>query len=836
MSKLQTLPIDAHLDAIKACVDRQQNAVIIAAPGSGKTTRVPLAFLNHTQGKIIVCQPRRIAARSTSKYMACLNGSKPGESIGYRVRFDRKISERTQIEIVTEGVLLRQIQRDPGLAGISMVIFDEFHERSLATDLNLAMTREVQNSLRPDLSILVMSATLDPQPVADFLDARIFDVAGKAHPVEVVYDPAPNPQALINHAANTVLKTLRNQNHGHVLVFCPGIKEIGKLVKALESDSNQFDIKTLHGRLKPQEQDLAFADTGLRKVIVATNIAETSLTIDGVSAVVDMGLARQPRFDPALGLDRLETVRIDKHAADQRKGRAGRTGPGVCYRLWSTSVQNSMRPALLPELHRLDLTQSILQVRSWGSRVESFGWFEAPRKDSIEHALSVLKRLDAIDDRGMTRLGHELVRLPLHPRLASLLLGAAGTPELDEVATLVALLSGRDFVTDVMDSVGDSDFTIRYELLRAIQDGLSVPGVRRQAAREIIKARDEMLRLIDSKKPHSHSQKTSLGLGSHFLHAFPERLGVRRHMGKKRFLLASGKGAILSDDSIVTSSEFICALSLRPTRYQGHSIHMIDLAHHIDRSQLPLEESLEYEWDQNASRVQARAVHRYLDLVISSSAAACEPGAPDCTERLARAAAMTPDKAFGLVDGSAKLAFIKRYNWLQIKRPSIGLPKLDFLDAGPDVSPQLMLICDGYKSFKELKEMNLIDYIKGLIGFQGMKHLNELAPESMTLPDGSRKKLCYADDGSVILATRFERLFGLDATPTVAGQCVLLHLLAPNMRPIQMTQDLSNFWRETYPQVRKELRGRYPKHPWPDNPVDASPGLGRRKKKGAPKT
>ncbi|MGC6417065.1 MAG: ATP-dependent helicase HrpB [Bradymonadia bacterium] len=836
MNAQESLPIQQHLEFITTAVAERSNLVIIAEPGSGKTTRVPTAIAAALDGRVIVSQPRRIAARTTAQYMSRLQNERVGETVGYRVRHDSQVSSATKVEVVTEGILQRLLESDPFLEGISCLIFDEFHERSLQVDLCLAMAREIQQSLKPELRIIVMSATLDPEPVAQFLDAETLRVEGRTYPVDIVYAPSTDERQLIAHAAQTIKVILRHAHAGHMLVFCPGVAEIEKLYGRLrDTTAPSVEVLKLHGRLATNEQKRAFIETDKTKVILATNIAQTSITVDGVATVVDLGLARIPRFDKSTQLERLETVRIDLQSAEQRAGRAGRTRAGTCYRLWSQAIQNSLADALAPEIERLDLSSTVLSVRAWGSKTEDFGWFQPPSGAASQAALSTLEQLGALSSSGVTPIGQLMSTLPLPPRIARMLVSAVGTEQLKATATLAALLSSRDILNYVPDIYSSSDLDHRLDALSVVERGGSRADINVPLAREVLKTRQDFLKILHGLKIPGDA----VGDSTHtaidcFLHAFPERVAKRRTQNGERFLLANGYGAKQSEKSLVRQDELVCALSLRAAKRGTRDGHVIELAHGIAENQLKLETDVLAKWDETHGRATVYRITRYGQIILREQPVSARMHAEECAQLLAQQAAKNPVKAFGLSQPSPTQDFIARYRWYRSTVLEHRCPPLTFLEPQDAPCGLLIALCSGLTRFHELQEMDLIGFIRGQINYEDYQRFESMAPTHYQLPDGSRKPLTYHEDGRVSLSCRFERLFGLDEAPTIAGQHILLYLLAPNMRPVQTTQDLPNFWRETYPSVRKELRGRYPKHPWPEDPLTAPPGIhrSRNKKKG----
>lgn len=827
---LTPLPIDTVLPALLTALRETGAAVLLAPPGAGKTTRVPPAILDAglCDGRLLVLQPRRVAARAAARRIAAERGVRVGGEVGYRVRFEDRTGPDTRIALLTEGLLTRRLQSDPFLEGVGCVVFDEFHERSLHADLGLALLREIRRDVRPDLRLVVMSATLDPGPVAAWLDAPTVQSAGRAFPVEVSYDPLPDDRRIEQRVASAVRAALSAEPSGDVLVFLPGVGEIERTAEAL--GAIDAEVLPLHGRLPAAEQDRALAPHDGRRVVLSTNIAETSVTLGGVTTVIDSGLARQPRFDPAIGLERLELTRISRASADQRAGRAGRVRAGRCRRLWTAGEHRGLLPFDAPEITRVDLTRAVLEVRAWGVDPRAFEWFEAPPASTIEQAEALLTRLGALDDGGVTPLGEQLLALPLPPRLGRVVVEGHRVGELRAAATAAALAAERDIYRRAPAITADSDLELRLDALRAADRGRAPHGVDRRALSEVRRARDQLVRIAGStlgKQPEGETDDAA-ALARLLLAGFPDRVAQRRAPRSDRFKLAGGGGARLSADSAVRDAELIVAVSLRGARRGERAEHVIDVASALDPAWIDATEAVETRFDAEREAVGQVRRRRYLELVLAEVPAGEGADPIEVAATLARAVAADPRAALRWPDSPAG-ALVTRLRWLAEVDPSLGLPTFPELDPHDPPAPLIEALCDGRRSFAELRRLDLRSMLDGLVPHPARVALDRLAPPALTLPDGTRKALSYTVGEAPVLATRFERLFGLDETPAVAGVPLTLHLLAPNRRPVQITDDLPSFWRTTYPQVRKELRGRYPKHPWPDDPLTAPPGVRRRR-------
>ena len=814
------LPIDSIRNAIVASLAERPNLVLRAPPGSGKTTRVPVALADAAwaSGKIVVLEPRRIAARAAAARVAAERGSRLGQEVGYRVRFDRRTSRATRIEFVTEGLFVRTLQDDPSLEPVAAVVFDEFHERNLASDLALAMVRRVQQDLRPELRIVVMSATLAPEPIAEFLDGAVLEGAHSPHPVAVETLAPPPRASTVDAAVFGVEHALATP--GDVLAFLPGVGEIRRTRERLADRARRaaIDLVELYGDLPPDRQDAALRGGPRRRVVLATNVAETSVTVEGIRTVVDTGVARKNRFDPALGLDRLELVRIARTSIEQRAGRAGRLGPGRCLRVWDPR-EDSLRPIEEePEVRRADLASAVLELFAWGETDErAFGWFEKPPDASLERARELLDRLGAIGSAGLTRHGRELVRLPVHPRLGSLLVRTPGR----RAALLCALCSERDPIrrdSARSDRASDSDVVDRAELIEDFEAtgrtsadvGELAPG----AARQVLRARDQLHRLAGGRE----SSEARTDLLRSLLSAFPDRVARRREDSPERGVLVGGRGIRLATESGVRDGELFLAIEIDAGRRGAGSEALVRQASAIEREWLDpgrLRTAVTVEFDEQREAVRGVRRTTWEDLALDEVDV---PAPADEAERtLAVAAEARLERALALDDPDVE-RFLARVRSLAEWRPELGLPTFE----RADLVELLPALCAGARSIRDLRKAPLFATLRARLGPQ-LVDLDRDAPERLEVPSGSRIQLAYEVGRPPVLAVRIQEVFGLRETPRVAGGRVrvLMHLLGPNYRPQQVTDDLESFWHNTYPVVRKDLRRRYPKHAWPEDPWTA---------------
>jgi ATP-dependent helicase HrpB len=837
------LPIDAVLPEVLAALGRHGAVVLRAPTGAGKTTRVPPAVLDAGLAgakRIILLEPRRLAARAAARRMAAERGGRLGDEIGYHVRFDRCAGPATRVLAVTPGILLRLLQDDPYLEHAGVVIFDEFHERGLESDLALGMVRLVQQTVRPELRVVVMSATLEVEAVSAYLGGcPVVASEGRLHPVEVAYEPRVE-HAPLAPAVAAAAERLLDRTPGDLLVFLPGLYEIRQTARHLDAAARQRDLAVvpLYGDLPPEQQDAALLRGERRKVVLATNVAETSVTVEGVTGVVDSGLARVLTYDPGVGLDRLRLTPVSRASADQRAGRAGRTQPGVCVRLWGASAQRGRPEQTEPEVRRVDLAGAVLQLLALGeSDVRKFPWLEPPREATVTQALALLRRLGATDERGLTDLGRALARLPVHPRLGRLLLEGERLGVAGRAALAAALLSERDpFTRAPAEAIGRpatrSDVLDRVEALEELErDGRTAAplgALNRGAARFVLHARDQLARLLRqearrgaaslSRKRPAGAAPPEEGLLRALLAAFPDRVARRREAGGLRGVMVGGRGVRLAPSSAVREPELFLCIDVDA----GQGEALVRQASAIQRDWLPAERitsSTEVAFDPQAERVTARRRVRYEDLVLEEAQAPLPEG-----EEVARVLAAAAGERLDRVlppEGSPAALYLTRLRCLREWLPELGLPPCD----AADLRGLLTWLCHGRRSFAELREGPWPEALQGRLSHAQRQAVEREAPERLTVPSGSRLALRYEVGRPPVLAVRIQEVFGLADTPRVAAGRVrvLLHLLAPNYRPQQVTDDLASFWANTYPQVRKELRARYPKHAWPEDPWSATP-------------
>ncbi|MCU0256307.1 MAG: ATP-dependent helicase HrpB [Vicinamibacterales bacterium] len=763
------LPIDAHLAEIRARLDAHRALVVVAEPGAGKTTRVPPAL--SADGPVIVLQPRRVAARGIARRIADERGWVVGEEVGWHVRGDRRCSARTRVLLATEGILTARLQADPLLTGFRTVVLDEFHERSVHADVGLALARQAWLA-RDDLRLVVMSATLDAQPVRDFLGGcPLVEVPGRAFPVELRHLPGTS-------LADAVTTALASAG-GDVLGFFAGAPEIARAGRELSglSATHGLDLVPLHGGLGSEAQDRALRRGERRRVVLATNIAETSLTLDGIGAVLDTGWCKVARYDAARGIDSLEVERISADSAAQRAGRAGRTGPGLALRLWD--ARDRLRPHREAEIHRVDLAPALLDVVAWGGDAARFEWFDAPSGEAISRGLALLAQLGAIAGSRLTPLGDRMRRLPLHPRLARLVLDARGA---DAAVLACALLSERSLLPPRHEAT-DCD------LLSAVQDPRGLPEHVRRTAADIERTVSAVLG--SSRRGHvdDHAFRQAV------LAAYPDRVAQRRAPGSPRVRLCSGRGAVLAPQSGVVEGEFLVAVDVAGGTGVTDGDPRIRLATRVEASWLrPTRSETAHEFDPASATVRARTLDRYHSLVLATRIQPADPG---------EAARLLADAWRERGPSAADQALIARAR---------------FAGTALDLDALLAAAC---ASAARLQDVDLA----AAVPFDARREIDRLAPERLAVPSGRTVALAYRDEHTVVASVKLQELFGLADTPLLGASRVpvTFELLAPNGRPVQTTRDLRSFWERTYPEVRKELRGRYPRHPWPEDPWRATP-------------
>jgi len=846
--------------ALGAAFERHRDAVLQAPTGAGKSTLVPLALLQQPLfdgRKIVMLEPRRLAARAVAARMAALLGERVGDTVGYRMRLDTRISRATRIEVVTEGVLTRLLQEDPALEQVGCLIFDEYHERSLAADLGLALALDARRELGASYRLLVMSATLDGERVAALLgDAELVSVPGRTYPVQLCYlgralpllppaagspggaTPAAPPLERVVAAA---VRRALDESGGDVLVFLPGAGEIRR-VEAQLRDAHwpaAVTLWPLYGDLSAAAQDAVLAPnpTGTRKVVLATNIAETSLTIPGVTAVVDSGLVRRSQFDPATGMSTLALQRISRDASEQRAGRAGRVAPGICYRLWSEAAHTGLAAHTTPEILQADLAPLALELARWGAHdAARLQWLDAPPAPVLAQARALLTRLDALNAHGrLTAAGRDMARLPVHPRLAHMLLRARSLDALEPAAQLAALLSERDLLHAGAAPAGrDPDIRSRLELLRGETAAQGADRALLERVRRGARALHEQVRALagaaHERRPASVPQPSA---GALLALAFPDRIGQRREGGAGRYLLASGRGAAFIGSVSLAREEFIVALQLDDREREAR----IDLAAPLERAVLEplfaaqIVTESRFGWDPRAQAVLARRVRRLDALLLEDTQ---QPAADD--ERAVDA----------MIDGirqgglellpwdqdsralQARLQFVRT-----LQRGDLGdWPPSDDAALLASLSQWLVPYLVGITRREQLARLPLLEALRQRLSAAQQRALETLAPRELLVPSGSRIRIDYSDPSAPCIAVRLQEVFGLAVTPRVGDGAVpvTLQLLSPAQRPVQITRDLAGFWRSSYLEVRKDMRGRYPKHHWPDDPLQALPSRGARRR------
>lgn len=727
------LPVDSFLGEIRAALERHGAVVVSAAPGAGKTTRVPPALID--TGRVVLLQPRRVAARAVARRIAHERGWSVGDQIGWHMRFDRKESRATQLLVVTEGILTARLQQDPLLSEFTTIVFDEFHERSIHADVAMAMARQAWLA-RDDLRIVVMSATLATAPVSVFLDdAPVVEVPGSLYPIEIEYAPGETVGAAVAGALK--------RHEGQVLCFLPGAREI----EQTRAEIHGIDVVPLYGALDGPAQDDAITPVAHRRVILATNIAETSLTVPGVQIVIDTGLHKVARYDAERGIDGLQTERISVDSTDQRAGRAGRIGPGLVRRLWD--ARDRLKPHREPDITRIDLASAVLDVYAWGGNPDTFEWFEAPSPERVAHAHRLLERLGALSQGRITELGRALQRIPLHPRLARILLDGSGA---FEAAAACALLSEGG--------------PLRSDLLEHLDRWREAPVHLRSLAADLQRVASSVLG--NDARPHIDER----ALGHALFTGYADRLAQRRPRDPSRVLLATGHGGLLLETVAARQGDYLVALDVVAATRDGHAEARVRAATAVDAEWIT---PTHIEVSHELLNGRVRAVRReFYDAVVLR-----EVDVP--------------------VDPIQAAALVAKHDATQPRTPAEEalLARMRFAGLEATLTPT----------------------------FEARRRLDRLAPESLSLPSSRSARLEYHEDGSVSAVVKLQELFGLAESPRLGPQQipVTFHLLAPNGRPVQTTRDLRSFWARTYPEVRKELRGRYPRHPWPEDPWTATP-------------
>jgi ATP-dependent helicase HrpB len=806
------LPINDSVDAIKANLAKNNTLIVNAPPGAGKSTLLPLVLMKEPwlEGKkIIMLEPRRLAARTIAMRMAQLIGEEVGQTIGYRIRFENRISPATRIEVVTEGILTRMLQRDNSLEGVGMVMFDEFHERSIYADVALALCRDAQQVLRPDLRIVIMSATLNMPQLTSMLNAPAVTSEGRQYPVEIIYSGTRDMMLLPELAARVISRAV-NDDEGDILVFLPGESEIRKCEQLLKNLTPKIAIHPLYGQLSPSQQYNAIMPNphGKRKIVLATSIAETSLTIEGVKIVVDTGYGRTLHFDAGTGLSRLVTIEISKDSADQRAGRAGRLGPGKCYRLWNQTTEHRMALHRTPEILETDLTSLVLDMAQWGiTDVYSLAWLTPPPKTPLAQAVQMLHQLEALENNRITPHGKEMASLPCHPRLAHMLIMARKLNQVALATDIAAILEERD----PLPREAGIDINLRIEALRRF---------RREKSKDMAMARIEKVATSYRQLLNIHASNhpvDAFETGILLVYAYPERIASARPGNNAQFQLSNGSYAVVSHTDDLAHEPWLAVAHMDARDGQGK----IFLAAPLNPKDLaPLVKTQEtVTWDTRRGGLITTSDIRIGSIVLQS-----KPLSSPKPEHVVAAITSALQK-----EGETLLDFNNEVE--QWQNRNLSLRHWNPQEEWPNVETTALLAAANewispflhkIRKPEDLKKLNLKDLLQNWLGWEKQSLLDKLAPERLDVPSGSKIKLIYhANGNSPILAVRLQELFGLIETPKINNHKtpVVLHLLSPGYKPVQVTTDLKSFWSNTYFEVKKELRARYPKHVWPDDPL-----------------
>lgn len=830
MSATDALPIEEILPQLRQSLRDHDCAVLEAPPGAGKTTRVPLALIEEdwcADGTIVMLEPRRLAARMAAGYMSELLGQTVGATVGYRVRMERKVSAKTRIEVVTEGLLLRRLQDDPELSGVKLLIFDEYHERSLDADLALALALDVREGLRPDLKILVMSATLDGASVAGLLDdAPAIRSEGRAYPVETRYLAKPATGRFDDDMA-ALLKQALGETTDSILAFLPGEREINRAAKMIAAAAKTagVEVHPLYSALPRQQQDRAVqaAKPGERKLVLATTIAETSITIEGIGVVIDGGLKRQPRFEPRRGFGRLATVKVSAASAEQRRGRAGRLGPGVCYRLWTEAEQRGLEPFDAAEMKVADLSDFALALAEWGiGDAATLRWLDPPPAGALSQARDLLRRLDALDPDGrITEIGRTIARLPLPARLGRLVAAGHQQGQSGLAVNLAALLSERDF----MERSEGADVTRRLEVL---QGGTS-RSIRKDALAGVRRVARELSRRLD--KAPEQGDAGAGNAGRLLALAYPDRVAARGAEG--RYRLTGGGSALLGPDDGLNAADFLVVADIGGDVAAGGRIRLAAAITLEDLEELfsaQIESSDIVEWDHRRRAVTASRQDRLGAVVLRES----RTPRPD------------PDRvAAAMIIGIRRLgvdalpwsrdtrALQSRIMFLRSNERSEEYPDLSDESLLAELETWLGPYLQGVDREAKLATIDLSAALSARLNWPARQRLDDLAPRHFTTPMGTNTAIDYGAEGGPLVAIRLQEMFGVRETPRFAGGSVPLRfqLLSPAGRPLALTADLAAFWGEGYQLVRKDMRGRYPKHDWPEDPASAQPSRGAKRRR-----
>lgn len=825
------LPIESIVPEVLDLLAKNSSLILQSPPGSGKTTFIPIQILKESwmKGKkILMLEPRRLAAKNAANRIASLLKEKTGETAGYRMRFDSKIGSDTRIEVVTEGIFIKMIQRDPELKDVGVVIFDEFHERSIDSDFGLALTLYARKLFCPELKVLIMSATIDSKRISNFLDnAPVVTSSGNIFPVDIIYNEKEEIFSTA-HILKSVLKALRNK--GDILVFLPGSGEIRKLANILREELDKKDILvyTLFGDMDFKEQEKAILPdkNGMRKIILTTNIAESSITIEGVSIVIDSGLAKTPRFNPGTGMTKLETVKIARDSADQRAGRAGRLGPALCYRLWTKREHFELQETTKPEILESELSSLIVDAVSFGTFPEELQWLDPPSPSHLKKSYSLLKNLNIINDRNtVTPIGNILSRFPVHPRLGYMICRAAEFGEEKIACSLAAILSEKDLFRG---KIIDSDLELRISVLENKTGLISSNQIEQYSVQRVKMVSDLLLNIVKEAGLKKNKQEDfSPDTGAILAFAYTDNIARLRESSREKYKLSSGKGAYLNQNDSLAGEDFIVVAAsdgseketkiFLASRIKKESIYKY-FPEKIDRKVSITSENndkiecieLEYLGEIELNRriiknPEESLIHKALIDYIQKNGISC----------------------FNINDSSVD--FQKRVDFLN--KSGFSLPDISIDSLIKSLNEWLPPYLRGYSRISDLKKIDFHQVLKSFFNYSQLLVIEKEAPEKIQVPSGSIIKIEYNENRPHI-SVKLQEVFGWNETPKIAGNKIPITflLLSPAMRPIQITSDLYSFWKNTYQEVKKELKGRYPKHPWPDDPFSATATRGTKKK------
>ena len=824
---LTVLPIIEIIPDLKKGLAEHNTLILQAAPGAGKSTYLPLQLLNEpwlAGKKIILLEPRRLAAKTVASRLAFQLNEEVGETVGYKIRFENKISKSTRLEILTEGILTRMLQEDGALENIGLVIFDEFHERSLHADLALALTREIQTILRPDLRILIMSATIDGEKLSSVLNnAPIITSKGRQHPIKFNYEGADEKIPLHLQMARVIKKAM-NENSGDILAFFPGAGEIARTAEILEREKINAKIFPLFGDMPIhlQQEAILPAKNGERKIVLATSLAETSLTIEGVNIVVDCGFSRVPKFDTRSGLTRLETIRVTKDSADQRAGRAGRLGPGICYRLWTEGFNHHLVPHRSAEILDADLASLVLELSNWVTeKINSLTWLSTPPAGTVMQAKELLEQLGALEKNKISIRGKEMLHLPTHPRIAHLLIEGRKSKQRSLACDIAALLEERD----PLPKEAGADLVLRIEVLRKFRRKEFVNADKKRLER-IERIAQQWRKLIGTEIENSNPNHEEVG--KLIAAAYPERIGKMETQG--RFRLANGRMAKLEDGDSLINEKWLAISNLDGGTSKDGKIYIAAPLNPKDISYLASEKKT-IEWDDKKGELIAKIEKRVGEIILESKAIkniSDEEKIEILIDAVRKNGMELLDWKEEVTDWLARIECAKKWNesgnWPTVNREYLLSNAMEWL------APYLSQV----KRKEDFKKLDLLTILSSTLSYEQQHRLEKLVPEKIIVPSGSFIRIQYNADGNFpVLAVRLQELFGMLETPTVCDGKIklMMHLLSPAYRPVQVTQDLMSFWQNTYPEVRKELRMRYPRHSWPEDPFTAIAIRGAKKRK-----